>query len=137
LLELGEAQNDGRFPRKTWIRDVLDNSVFAQRHTIEKSQSTDADVERGPGKLPREQKPLRVGTMFESCDNVIRVPDDDDVGGVMFASSGDATAPCGVPTSVFAHSPSSETPALSHFRMRRSTLSICDAMLDELDHPFV
>src|SRR2546421_5837032 len=26
----------------------------------------------------------------------------------MFASSGETTAPCGVPTSVFAHSPSSE-----------------------------
>src|SRR2546426_7996343 len=40
----------------------------------------------------------------------------------MFASSGEATAPCGVPTSVFDHFPSSDTPALSHFWMRRSIL---------------
>src|SRR5216684_4101258 len=40
----------------------------------------------------------------------------------MFASSGEATDPCGVPTSVFDHSPSSDTPAFSHFRIRRSIL---------------
>src|SRR5216684_2240309 len=40
----------------------------------------------------------------------------------MFDISGETTAPCGVPTSVFDHSPSSDTPALSHFRMRRSIL---------------
>src|ERR1035441_6235331 len=37
----------------------------------------------------------------------------------MLASNGDTTAPCGVPTSVFDHCPSSDTPALSHFWMRR------------------
>ena len=37
----------------------------------------------------------------------------------MLASSGEATAPCGVPTSVFDHFPSSEVPALSHFWIRR------------------
>jgi hypothetical protein len=36
------------------------------------------------------------------------------------ASSGEITAPCGVPTSVFVHCPSSETPALSHFFISRS-----------------
>src|ERR1017187_7158194 len=38
-----------------------------------------------------------------------------------FASSGDTTAPCGVPTFVSDHSPSSDTPAFSHFLMSRST----------------
>src|SRR5262250_3704347 len=42
----------------------------------------------------------------------------------MFASSGDATEPCGVPVSGFDHMPSSSTPAFSHFwisrRIRRS-----------------
>jgi hypothetical protein len=33
----------------------------------------------------------------------------------MLASSGEATAPCGVPTFVSDHSPSSDTPAFSHF----------------------
>src|SRR5215831_15473113 len=40
----------------------------------------------------------------------------------MFASSGEATAPCGVPTSVFDHFPSSDTPAISHFWIRHSIL---------------
>src|ERR1700758_710128 len=42
----------------------------------------------------------------------------------MFARSGEITEPCGLPVFVFDHSPSSITPALSHFwisrRMRRS-----------------
>src|ERR1041384_2186063 len=42
----------------------------------------------------------------------------------MFASSGEATEPCGVPISVSFHLPSSITPACNHFwisrRMRRS-----------------
>ena len=61
LLELGEAQNDGEFPREARIRDVLDHSIFAQGHAIEQSQGTDADVERGPGKLLGEQV-LLIGT---------------------------------------------------------------------------
>ena len=40
----------------------------------------------------------------------------------MFASSGEMTAPCGVPSSVARHSPSSEVPAVSHFRMSLITL---------------
>src|SRR6266849_2177037 len=58
----------------------------------------------------------------------------------MFASSGEATDPCGVPTSVFDHSPSSDTPAFSHFRIRRSILRyppVGNTMLDELDQPLV
>src|ERR1700728_6414 len=55
----------------------------------------------------------------------------------MFASSGEATAPCGVPTSVFDHFPSSDTPAHSHFWIRRSILRSANAVLDELDQPFV
>src|SRR5215831_14726761 len=35
----------------------------------------------------------------------------------MFAKSGEITAPCGVPTSVSDHSPSSDTPAFNHFWM--------------------
>jgi DNA-binding CsgD family transcriptional regulator len=38
------------------------------------------------------------------------------------ASSGEATAPCGVPSLVSDHWPSSDTPALSHFWIRRSIL---------------
>ena len=38
-----------------------------------------------------------------------------------FASSGDITAPCGVPRTTSTSSPASMTPAFSHFRMRRST----------------
>src|SRR5680860_754979 len=38
----------------------------------------------------------------------------------MFARSGDITAPCGVPTVVRDRFPSSDTPALSHFLIRRS-----------------
>src|SRR5262245_5064209 len=37
----------------------------------------------------------------------------------MFASSGDTTEPCGVPTFVSDHWPCSDTPALSHFWTRR------------------
>src|SRR5262249_35868575 len=37
-------------------------------------------------------------------------------------SYGETTDPCGTPTSVFDHSPSSETPARSHFRHRRRIL---------------
>src|SRR4029077_15903943 len=40
----------------------------------------------------------------------------------MFASSGEATAPCGVPNSVFDHFPSSDTPAIIHFWIKRSIL---------------
>ncbi|SAW36423.1 Uncharacterised protein [Klebsiella pneumoniae] len=48
----------------------------------------------------------------------------------MFASSGEITAPCGVPSSDARHSPSSdarhspssEVPAVSHFRMSLITL---------------
>src|SRR6476661_5648645 len=36
----------------------------------------------------------------------------------MFASRGDITAPCGVPTFVSDHSPSSLTPAFSHLWIR-------------------
>src|SRR5947209_4132526 len=39
----------------------------------------------------------------------------------MFASKGDTTAPCGVPTFVSFHSPSSDTPAFNHFWIRRIT----------------
>src|ERR1035441_1392967 len=38
----------------------------------------------------------------------------------MFASSGEITAPCGVPTLVSDHWPSSDTPAFNHFWIRRS-----------------
>src|ERR1019366_7964416 len=38
----------------------------------------------------------------------------------MLASSGETTAPCGVPTFVSDHRPSSETPAFHHFWIRRS-----------------
>jgi len=41
---------------------------------------------------------------------------------VIFCVRGVTTAPCGVPTSVFAQAPSSDTPALSHFRIKRSIL---------------
>src|SRR5580658_2502881 len=40
----------------------------------------------------------------------------------MFAKSGEITAPCGVPTFVSDHSPSSDTPAFSHFWISRSIL---------------
>jgi hypothetical protein len=40
----------------------------------------------------------------------------------MFASSGEMTAPCGVPSSDARHSPSSEVPAVSHLRMSLITL---------------
>src|SRR3954454_10542608 len=39
----------------------------------------------------------------------------------MFASSGDMTAPCGVPFIAGRLTPSSTTPAFSHLRIRRST----------------
>src|ERR1035441_1398360 len=39
-----------------------------------------------------------------------------------FAISGDATDPCGVPLFVSDHWPSSDTPAFSHFWIRRSIL---------------
>src|SRR5271166_2863156 len=39
----------------------------------------------------------------------------------MFASNGEITAPCGVPTSPGVTSPSSATPAFSHLRISRST----------------
>jgi hypothetical protein len=51
----------GSFRRRARIRDVLEHPVFAQGHAIEKSQGTDADVERGPGKLLGEQV-LLIGT---------------------------------------------------------------------------
>src|SRR5439155_24794503 len=38
------------------------------------------------------------------------------------AISGEATAPCGVSSFVSDHWPSSDTPAFSHFRIRRSIL---------------
>jgi hypothetical protein len=38
----------------------------------------------------------------------------------MFASKGETTAPCGVPTFVSDHWPSSDTPALSHFWIKRT-----------------
>src|SRR5690348_16430961 len=53
------------------------------------------------------------------------------------ASSGEATAPCGVPSFVSDHWPSSDTPAFSHFSIRRSTLRSGHPMLDELHRPFV
>ncbi len=53
----------------------------------------------------------------------------------MLASSGEITDPCGVPVSVSDHFPSSNTPALSHFWIRRRMRRSADAMLDELDHP--
>src|ERR1700676_281547 len=40
----------------------------------------------------------------------------------MFAKSGEITAPCGVPTFVSDHSPSSDTPAFNHFWISRSIL---------------
>src|ERR1700757_3479308 len=40
----------------------------------------------------------------------------------MFASNGEITAPCGVPTLVSDHCPSSDTPAFSHFWINRSIL---------------
>src|ERR1035438_4469186 len=43
-------------------------------------------------------------------------------GQITFCVRGVATAPCGVPTFVSDHWPSSDTPALSHFRIRRSIL---------------
>src|ERR1039458_4839317 len=39
----------------------------------------------------------------------------------MFASSGEMTAPCGVPFVTDCRTPSSTTPAFSHLRIRRST----------------
>ena len=41
---------------------------------------------------------------------------------ITFCVSGVATAPCGVPSFVSDHWPSSDTPAFSHFRIRRSIL---------------
>src|ERR1035438_662228 len=38
----------------------------------------------------------------------------------MFASSGEITPPCGVPTLVSDHWPSSDTPAFNHFWIRRT-----------------
>src|SRR6185437_9787715 len=50
----------------------------------------------------------------------------------MLDNSGDTTDPCGTPTSVFDHSPSSETPACNHFRMsRRRSILIRNARLGE------
>src|ERR1700724_3400298 len=41
---------------------------------------------------------------------------------VLVVAGGEATAPCGVPLFVSDHWPSSDTPAFSHFRIRRSIL---------------
>ncbi|SQC43686.1 Uncharacterised protein [Klebsiella pneumoniae] len=51
----------------------------------------------------------------------------------MFASSGEITAPCGVPSSDARHSPSSEVPAVSHFRMSLITPLVADSVFYEPD----
>src|SRR5260370_36415863 len=53
----------------------------------------------------------------------------------MFASDGEITEPSGRPVFVFDHSPSSITPALSHFWINRRMRGVSDAMLHELDQP--
>src|ERR1700737_2480851 len=55
----------------------------------------------------------------------------------MFASKGEATPPCGVPTSSWVTSPSSITPAFSHLRIKRITRRVADPMLDKTDQPIV
>src|SRR6516165_12366834 len=54
----------------------------------------------------------------------------------MFAKSGDALPPCGVPSSTRKSFPSSSTPAFNHFWMRRTTRRSA-IRWDELDQPFV
>src|SRR6266446_9388791 len=51
----------------------------------------------------------------------------------MFASSGEITAPCGVPASTFVIRPSSNTPAFSHLAIRRSMRRPAHALLGESD----
>jgi hypothetical protein len=54
----------------------------------------------------------------------------------MFASKGETVAPCGVPSSAFAHAPASITPALNHFWMRRSIrLSAILCSMNFTSHP--
>src|SRR3984893_13701633 len=55
----------------------------------------------------------------------------------MLASSGEITAPCPVPISLMVTTPSSRTPALSHFWIRRIMRQVADPVLHELDNPFL
>src|SRR5882757_9933792 len=55
----------------------------------------------------------------------------------MFASRGEATPPCGVPVSVWVTSPSSITPAFSHFADQANDAAVTDPVLDEADQPLV
>jgi len=55
----------------------------------------------------------------------------------MFDSSGEITAPCGLPASVSDQTPSSLTPAFSHFWIRRRITRIDDAIPDHLQEPFM
>src|SRR3954452_2779986 len=52
----------------------------------------------------------------------------------MLARSGEITDPCPVPRSLVVTTPSSRTPALSHFRIRRM-MRVADPVLDEADEP--
>ena len=55
----------------------------------------------------------------------------------MFASSVETDAPCGVPSSVSDHSPSSTTPAFSQFLDQAEHPRIRDPVLDEPQKPRV
>jgi len=55
----------------------------------------------------------------------------------MFAKSGDALPPCGIPSSTRIRFPSSSTPAFSHFWMSRTTRRSANPVLDELHQPAV
>ena len=53
----------------------------------------------------------------------------------MFAKSGLATAPCGVPSSVSIRRPSSSTPAVSHFADQPDNPTVANPMFNKADQP--
>src|SRR4051794_795237 len=55
----------------------------------------------------------------------------------MLARSGEITAPWPVPLSLPTTTPSSRTPAVSHFRIRRDDARVADPVLHEPDQPFL
>jgi hypothetical protein len=98
-------------------------------------------------------KPLGIGPVFKTDDDVTSIahqddaplgmvspplgPEIKDVMEVDVRQQGEATPPCGVPSSGRVTSPSSITPAFGHLRIKRITRRSPTRCLDKTDQPLV
>src|ERR1700682_3674698 len=97
-------------------------------------------------------KPLGIGLVLKAGNDVVGIAHQDDVSLGMVASpplrpeiedvmqvnvrqQGRGNAPCGVPVSVWVTSPSSITPAFSHFADQVNEAAVNDPMLDSRTPP--